>query len=86
MRPISLPLSLHPTGMPGQPIVAYLWLVWYDAPSKASPKHWSLAVTYETNERAYATFYEVRTPNFSRFTFPDSQLTSLALMPEIDCR
>lgn len=42
-----------------QVMVAYLWLVWYDAPSKISSKHWALAVTYETNERAYATFYEV---------------------------
>lgn len=39
---------------------AYLWLVWYQGFSKASPKHWALAVTYELHERAYATFYEVR--------------------------
>lgn len=42
-----------------QSMVAYLWLVWYQANSKASPKHWALAVTYELHERAYATFYEV---------------------------
>ena len=41
-------------------MVAYLWLVWYQACTKASPKHWALAVTYELHERAYATFYEVR--------------------------
>jgi len=40
-------------------MVAYLWLVWYEAPSKRLPKHWALAVTYETHERAYATFYEI---------------------------
>ncbi len=40
-------------------MVAYLWLVWYQANSKTSPKHWALAVTYELHERAYATFYEV---------------------------
>lgn len=40
-------------------MVAYLWLVWYQASSRASPKHWALAVTYELHERAYATFYEV---------------------------
>ena len=44
-------------------MVAYLWLVWYQANSKLSPKHWALAVTYELNERAYATFYEVSTPS-----------------------
>jgi hypothetical protein len=42
-----------------QSMVAYLWLVWYQANTKASPKHWALAVTYELHERAYATFYEV---------------------------
>ncbi|KIP11481.1 hypothetical protein PHLGIDRAFT_18012 [Phlebiopsis gigantea 11061_1 CR5-6] len=40
-------------------MVAYLWLVWYQACTKASPKHWALAVTYELHERAYATFYEI---------------------------
>ena len=40
-------------------MAAYLWLVWYQASTKASPKHWALAVTYELHERAYATFYEV---------------------------
>jgi len=40
-------------------MVAYLWLVWYSAHSKLSPKHWALAVTYELNDRAYATFYQI---------------------------
>ncbi|KAI0786028.1 hypothetical protein C8Q75DRAFT_773805 [Abortiporus biennis] len=40
-------------------MTAYLWLVWYEATSRVSPKHWALAVTYELNERAYATFYQV---------------------------
>ena len=40
-------------------MAAYLWLVWYQANSRVSPKHWALAVTYELHERAYATFYEV---------------------------
>ncbi|KAI0639185.1 hypothetical protein C8Q77DRAFT_44576 [Trametes polyzona] len=38
---------------------AYLWLVWYNAASKLLPKHWTLAVTYEACDRAYATVYEV---------------------------
>ncbi|KAI0670120.1 hypothetical protein C8Q78DRAFT_1070520 [Trametes maxima] len=38
---------------------AYLWLVWYDAAAKLSPKHWTLSVTYEHHDRAYATVYEV---------------------------
>ena len=38
---------------------AYLWLIWYDASSKGGPKHWTLAVSYEANDRAYATIYEV---------------------------
>ncbi|KAI0824125.1 hypothetical protein BC628DRAFT_1489531 [Trametes gibbosa] len=38
---------------------AYLWLVWYNATSKISPKHWTLAITYEAHDRAYATVYEV---------------------------
>ena len=37
----------------------YLWLVWYEAASKLTPKHWTLAVTYEAHDRAYATVYEV---------------------------
>lgn len=41
-------------------MTAYLWLVWYEATSKLSPQHWALAVTYEINDQAYATFYEVR--------------------------
>ncbi|OBZ78845.1 hypothetical protein A0H81_00557 [Grifola frondosa] len=40
-------------------MVAYLWLVWYAAPSKMSRKHWALAVTYEAHDRAYATIYEI---------------------------
>ena len=40
-------------------MVAYLWLVWYDSATKAAPRHWALAVTYETHDNAYATFYEV---------------------------
>jgi len=40
-------------------MVAYLWLVWYDAPSRMSPRHWALAVTYEAHDQAYATIYEV---------------------------
>lgn len=41
-------------------MAAYLWLVWYQGSSKLTPKHWALAVTYEMNDRAYATFYQVR--------------------------
>ena len=40
-------------------MVAYLWLVWYESPTKTAPRHWALAVTYETHDNAYATFYEV---------------------------
>lgn len=40
-------------------MVGYLWLVWYHATTKVTPKHWALAVTYELNERAYATIYQV---------------------------
>ncbi|KAI0728628.1 hypothetical protein C8Q72DRAFT_833574 [Fomitopsis betulina] len=40
-------------------MVAHMWLVWSDSPSKAAPRHWSLAVTYEAHDNAYATLYEV---------------------------
>ncbi|KAI0757226.1 hypothetical protein C8Q80DRAFT_1132569 [Daedaleopsis nitida] len=40
-------------------MAAYLWLVWYDATSRGAPKHWTLAVSYEASDRAYATVYEV---------------------------
>ena len=40
-------------------MAAYLWLIWYDASTKAAPKHWTLAVSYEPHDRAYATVYEV---------------------------
>ncbi|KZT06755.1 uncharacterized protein LAESUDRAFT_678708 [Laetiporus sulphureus 93-53] len=40
-------------------MVAYLWLVWYEALARAASRHWALAVTYEAHEQAYATFYEV---------------------------
>lgn len=58
---ISLCIPLCPLmyGDAAPNMVAYLWLVWYEAPSRRLPKHWALAVTYETHERAYATFYEV---------------------------
>ncbi|KAI0690684.1 hypothetical protein BC835DRAFT_1363346 [Cytidiella melzeri] len=72
-RPLLRPsnYSLHPVDDPSrrpapavtitqsQSLVAYLWLVWYQASSSTSPKHWALAVTYELHERAYATFYEI---------------------------
>ncbi|KAI9057192.1 hypothetical protein FKP32DRAFT_1584360 [Trametes sanguinea] len=48
-------------------MVAYLWLVWYDAASKMSPKHWTLAVTYEAHDRAYATVYEVMSDNTGEY-------------------
>lgn len=41
-------------------MTAYLWLVWYEASSRNAPRHWTLAVSYEANDRAYATVYEVR--------------------------
>ena len=55
--PLHAPASSHDR-VP-QSMVAYLWLVWYQANTKVTPKHWALAVTYELHERAYATFYEV---------------------------
>ncbi|KAI8995331.1 hypothetical protein BD414DRAFT_520614 [Trametes punicea] len=48
-------------------MVAYLWLVWYDAATKLSPKHWTLAVTYEAHDRAYATVYEVSSDNAGQY-------------------
>lgn len=63
VSPLKRPHFVTPTAdrhlQSDQPMVAYLWLVWYQANSKTSPKHWALAVTYELHERAYATFYEV---------------------------
>ncbi len=43
-------------------MAAYLWLIWYDAATKVAPKHWTLAVSYELHDCAYATVYEVSTP------------------------
>ncbi|RPD63167.1 hypothetical protein L226DRAFT_450593 [Lentinus tigrinus ALCF2SS1-7] len=40
-------------------MAAYLWLIWYDAATKVTSKHWTLAVSYEAHDRAYATVYEV---------------------------
>ncbi|KAI0724332.1 hypothetical protein C8T65DRAFT_626160 [Cerioporus squamosus] len=40
-------------------MAAYLWLIWYDAATKVALKHWTLAVSYEAHDRAYATVYEV---------------------------
>lgn len=56
------PTSQHTPAVPDtlrNSMVAYLWLVWYQANTRTSPKHWALAVTYEVHERAYATFYEI---------------------------
>lgn len=39
----------------------HLWLVWYRAQSPTGPKHWSLFVTYDTDEEAMGTIYQVRT-------------------------
>ena len=38
----------------------HLWLVWYRAQSPMGPKHWSLFVTYDTDEEALGTIYQVR--------------------------
>ncbi|KZT74832.1 hypothetical protein DAEQUDRAFT_720010 [Daedalea quercina L-15889] len=40
-------------------MVAYLWLVWYESPTKAALRHWALAITYEAHDHAYATFHEI---------------------------
>ncbi|KAI0336043.1 hypothetical protein GY45DRAFT_1316086 [Cubamyces sp. BRFM 1775] len=45
----------------------YLWLVWYEAASKLTPKHWTLAVTYEAHDRAYATVYELTSEHTGRY-------------------
>ncbi|KAI0762768.1 hypothetical protein C8Q74DRAFT_177961 [Fomes fomentarius] len=57
----SLPRTLvNPsTSTPFSGMVAYLWLIWYDAATKVAPKHWTLAVSYELHDCAYATVYEV---------------------------
>ena len=59
MSPAALMAFLPPVCSRQTSMAAYLWLVWYHASSKLSPKHWALAVTYELNDRAYATFYQV---------------------------
>lgn len=59
-------------------MVAYLWLLWYQASSKLAPKHWALAITYEMSERAYATVYQVCTLSCTHFS------TILTVPP--DCR
>ncbi len=38
----------------------HFWLVWYRVQSPLGPKHWSLFVTYETDEQAPGTIYQVR--------------------------
>ncbi|KAF7797347.1 hypothetical protein EIP86_008542 [Pleurotus ostreatoroseus] len=37
----------------------HFWLVWYRAQSPLGPKHWSLFVTYETDDQALGTIYQV---------------------------
>ncbi|PSR70406.1 hypothetical protein PHLCEN_2v13711 [Hermanssonia centrifuga] len=37
----------------------HFWLVWYRAQSPMGPKHWSLFVTYDTDEQALGTIYQV---------------------------
>ncbi|GJE85296.1 hypothetical protein PsYK624_013750 [Phanerochaete sordida] len=37
----------------------HLWLVWYRAQSPMGPKHWSLFVTYDTDEEALGTIYQI---------------------------
>ncbi|EKM57649.1 uncharacterized protein PHACADRAFT_138886 [Phanerochaete carnosa HHB-10118-sp] len=37
----------------------HLWLVWYRAQSPLGPKHWSLFVTYDTDEEAPGTIYQI---------------------------
>ncbi len=57
-------------------MTAYLWLIWYDAAAKVTPKHWTLAVSYEAHDRAYATVYEVSKPACYHWESPDYRLTS----------
>ncbi|KAI0782040.1 hypothetical protein C8Q75DRAFT_728144 [Abortiporus biennis] len=37
----------------------YLWLVWYRARNSVGPKHWSLFMTYDADEQAVGTVYQV---------------------------
>lgn len=48
----------------------YLWLVWYRAQSPMGPKHWSLFVTYDTDEEALGTIYQVRAIDLGDRVFP----------------
>ncbi|KAI0688422.1 hypothetical protein BC835DRAFT_1284673 [Cytidiella melzeri] len=48
----------------------HLWLVWYRAQTPLGPKHWSLFVTYDTDEQALGTIYHVRNGwGTGQFTF-----------------
>ncbi|KAI0337204.1 hypothetical protein BDW22DRAFT_1403499 [Trametopsis cervina] len=48
----------------------HLWLVWYRAQTPMGPKHWSLFVTYDTDEQAPGTIYQVRNGwGTGQFTF-----------------
>ncbi|KAJ8481113.1 hypothetical protein ONZ51_g6217 [Trametes cubensis] len=54
----------------------YLWLVWYEAASKLTPKHWTLAVTYEAHDRAYATVASEHTGRYTSRVIRRVHLTS----------
>lgn len=49
----------------------HLWLVWYRAQSPMGPKHWSLFVTYDTDEEALGTIYQIEGNGWGtgQFTF-----------------
>lgn len=48
------------TRFPKTVMTNHLWLVWYRAQTPMGPKHWSLFVTYDTDEQALGTIYHVR--------------------------
>lgn len=49
----------------------YFWLVWYRSRTTPGPKHWSLFMTYDTDDQAIGTIYQVR-PSKRLFAFRDS--------------
>ena len=37
----------------------YFWLVWYRPRNSSGPKHWALFLTYDTDDQAIGTIYQV---------------------------
>ncbi|KAK7685577.1 hypothetical protein QCA50_011444 [Cerrena zonata] len=57
----------------------YFWLVWYRSRTTPGPKHWSLFMTYDTDDQAIGTIYQAEGDGWGNGQFTTSIIRGVQL-------